>query len=84
MKIPGIVWTTLLVFLPLAAGYITQFFGDFPWAGAVAGLLTLLAVGIAKVMAELKGTEPEPPAGVSLGDGGGVAQDSLMRRVLLG
>lgn len=84
MKIPGVVWTTLLVFLPLAAGYITQFFGDFPWAGALAGLLTLLAVGIAKVMAELKGTAPEPPASVARSDGGGVVQESLAKRVLLG
>ncbi len=80
MKIPGVVWTILLVFLPLTAGYITQFFGDYPWAGAVAGLLTLLAVGIAKVMSEMGNSVPE---GVARSDGG-VVQDSLLKRVLLG
>lgn len=82
MKVPGIVWTTALVFLPLAAGYITEFFSGYEWAGAAAGLLTLLATGIAKVIQETRNAAPE---GVSFSSApAGVTQDSLVKRVLLG
>lgn len=86
MKIPGVAWTILLVFLPLAAGYVTQFFGSYEWAGAVAGFLTLLAVGIAKVMSESKATVPAPPPGAELSQGvtSGAAQRSLAERIFFG
>lgn len=58
MKIPGVVWSTLLIFLPLLAGYITEFFSGYEWSGAVAGFLTLLGVGLAKVIAEQKASKP--------------------------
>lgn len=60
MKIPGVVWSTALIFLPLLAGYITEFFSGYEWSGAVAGFLTLLGVGLAKVMQE-RGNEPTEP-----------------------
>lgn len=69
MKNIGILQVGLLVFLPLLAAYIMQFFGDYPQAAPVAGFLTLIAVGIGQFVDALKATKPvEPPSGVAASD----------------
>lgn len=49
MKIPGVVWTALLVGLPLLAAWLEQFFPGAIWAAPVGGLL-LIAVKVIEVV----------------------------------
>ena len=70
MKIPGAVWSGLLVALPLLAVWLGDSFPGAVWVAPVAGLL-LIAVKVIEVirsappdtlemMMEARGPEPEP------------------------
>jgi hypothetical protein len=43
MKYPGVLWTMLLVLLPLLADWLSQYFGVAQWALPLAGLLLIAA-----------------------------------------
>jgi len=55
-KLPGVVWSALLVALPLLSVWLEQYFAGAIWAAPVAGLLLI----IAKVVGVVQGTEPTP------------------------
>ena len=70
MKIPGVVWSALLVALPMLAVWLGDSFPGAVWVAPVAGLL-LIAVKVIEVirstppdtlemMMEARGPEPEP------------------------
>lgn len=59
-KLPGTVWSGLLVALPLLAAWMEQYFPGAIWAAPVAGLLLIGA----KVISVYMGSgEPTPPPG---------------------
>lgn len=55
-KFPGVVWTALLVALPLFAVWLEQYFSGAIWAAPIAGLLLI----VAKVVEVLKDSAQEP------------------------
>lgn len=57
-KLPGTVWTALLIGLPLLAAWLNEFFPGAIWAAPVAGLF-LIAAKILEVV-----QTPKPPPGV--------------------
>lgn len=63
IEIPGVVWTILLVGLPMLAAYLEQYFGTLVWAAPVAGLILIVAK-IAQVYRD-GGVDPSLPAGVA-------------------
>ena len=64
MKLPGVVWSALLVALPLLAVWLGDSFPAAVWAAPVAGLLLIAA----KVVAVLREETPQPPPGVAASD----------------
>ena len=71
MKIPGAVWSGLLVALPLLAVWLGDSFPGAVWVAPVAGLLLILVKVIEvirdsqpkdqlEIMMEARGPEPEP------------------------
>lgn len=66
-KLPGVVWSALLVALPLLSVWLSEFFSAAIWAAPVAGLLLI----IAKVVGVVQGTEPAPPVQPAAGAAGG-------------
>jgi hypothetical protein len=62
-KLPGVVWTVLLVALPSMAVWLEQFFPGAIWAAPIAGLLLIAA----KVVEVLKAdADASAPMGVDL------------------
>lgn len=57
---PGLVWSALMVALPLLSVWINEYFGAYAWAPAIAGLLLI----VAKVLASVR-PETEAPEGVA-------------------
>jgi hypothetical protein len=53
-KLPGTVWTALLVGLPLLAVWLQQFFPGAIWAAPIAGLLLIIAKVIEVLQAGAK------------------------------
>lgn len=58
-KLPGVVWTVLLVALPSLAVWLEQFFPGAIWAAPIAGLLLIAA----KVVEVLKAAADESARG---------------------
>ena len=42
MKIPGVVWSALLIILPMLSVWLVQFFPAAVWTAPVAGLLLII------------------------------------------
>lgn len=57
-KLPGTIWTALLIGLPLLAVWLNEFFPGAVWAAPVAGLLLIIAKVLEVVQA------PKLPEGV--------------------
>ncbi len=60
MRIPGVVWSGLMVALPLLAVWLETYFGNYGWAPSLAGLLLI-------IVKTLEVTRPQhaPPPGVN-------------------
>lgn len=43
VELPGIIWTILLVGLPMLSVWLEQYFGAFAWAAPIAGLILIVA-----------------------------------------
>ena len=41
-RLPGVVWSALMVALPLLSVWLETYFGAYAWAPAVAGLLLII------------------------------------------
>lgn len=78
-KIPGVVWSALLVALPLLAIWLGDSFPGAVWVAPAAGLILIVVKVIEVVRAEV----PAPPPGVSASDFA-VAQPSKAQRILWG
>jgi len=79
-KMPGVVWTALLVGLPMLAVWLEQFFPGAIWAAPVAGLLLIIAKVVEVIRA---GTKEEAIAATSAAfDSGGafVAREPRVER----
>lgn len=59
-RLPGIVWTVVLVALPLLAAWLEQYFGGAQWVAPIAGLLLIIAKLI-----EVGRASAQPPPGVA-------------------
>lgn len=57
-KLPGAVWSALLVALPLLSVWLEQYFSGAIWAAPIAGLLLI----VAKVVGVVTGSEQPTPA----------------------
>lgn len=60
MKIPGVVWSVLIVALPLLAAWLGESFPAALWAGPVAGMLLIIWKTLDAVR-----PQPAPPPGVN-------------------
>jgi hypothetical protein len=79
MKIPGVVWSGLLVALPLIAIWLGDSFPGAVWVAPVAGLLLI----VVKVVEVVRMPAPaQPPPGVSASDID--AEPSKASRILWG
>lgn len=54
---PGVVWSVLMIALPLLAAWMQEYLGAYAWAPAVAGLLLLAARVIASVRPQVEAPE---------------------------
>ncbi len=63
-KIPGVVWSALLVALPLLAIWLGDSFPGAVWVAPVAGLILI----VVKVIEVVRSEVPAPPPGVAAAD----------------
>ncbi len=54
-RLPGVVWSALLIALPLLAAWLEQYFPGAVWAAPIAGLLLIVAKVVEVVRAESAG-----------------------------
>ena len=63
-KVPGVVWSALLVALPLIAIWLGDSFPGAVWVAPVAGLILI----VVKVIEVIRTDTPMPPPGVAASD----------------
>ena len=56
-RLPGVVWSALMVALPLLSVWLNESVGAEAWAPAVAGLLLIVAKVIASVRPQVEAPE---------------------------
>lgn len=73
IKLPGAVWSALLVALPLLSVWLEQYFSGAIWAAPIAGLLLIVAKVVGVVTGKDAPVAPAMPPGAS-----GMVRDTYM------